>query len=155
MNAGNFKPGQRGFTLVELMVTVLILSILVSVALPSYKSSVRKSRRTDAKTALLDLAAREERYFATNNGTYTNVAANLGYSGTWPTPIVVGSGYYQIGQPTVTAATAQVGATLGTVATFTVTAVPVPGSDQANDTACASFTITNTGAQSATSANCW
>jgi type IV pilus assembly protein PilE len=145
----------RGFTLIELMIVVLIVSILAGIAVPSYLSSVRKSRRTDAKTALLDIAAREERYFATNNGTYTAVASNLGYSGTWPTPIVVGSGYYQIQTPTITA-----GSTTA-VATFSITAVPVPGSDQAKDSACTSFTITNTGAQSALgsdpnpSIDCW
>jgi type IV pilus assembly protein PilE len=143
-----------GFSLIELMIVVVIVSILAAIAVPSYLSSIRQSRRTDAKSALLDLAAREERWFATNNGTYTTVATNLGYSGTWP--VVVGSGYYQIQQPTVTT-----GSTTA-VATFTITAVPVPGSDQANkDLACTSFTIDNTGKQSATgsdvnpSINCW
>jgi len=57
------------------------------------QSQVRKSRRTEARTALLDLAAREERFFSTNSA-YTNVPANLGYAGTFPAP--VGSSYYQV-----------------------------------------------------------
>lgn len=143
----------RGFSLIELMVVVLIVTILAGIAVPSYLSSVRQSRRTDAKSALLDLASREERWFATNNGTYTNVVGNLGYSGTWP--VVVGSGYYEILTPTVTAGTTTA------VATFSITAVPVPGSDQAKDLACQSFNITSTGAQTATgtdvnpNTNCW
>jgi len=143
----------RGFSLIELMIVVLIVSILAGIPIPSYMSSVRQSRRTEAKTALLDLAAREERFFATNNGAYTSTIANLGYSGTWP--VTVGSGYYQIQTPTITA-----GSTTA-VATFSITAVPVPGSDQAKDLACTSFTITNTGAQSASgndvnpNINCW
>jgi type IV pilus assembly protein PilE len=147
------SPRAGGFSLIELMVTVVVASILVAIALPSYKYSVRKSRRTDAKTALLDLAGREERWFSTNNGTYTTVAANLGYSGTFP--VTVGSGYYQIDAPTVVAGTTTA------VATFSITAVPVPGSDQAKDAACASFTITNQGAQTATgtdpnpNVDCW
>ena len=47
-----------GFTLVELMITVVILAIVVSIAMPSYSVQVRKSRRTEARTALLDLAGR-------------------------------------------------------------------------------------------------
>ena len=70
---------QIGFTLVELMVVVAVIAILSSVAVPSYLSSIQKSRRTDAKSALLDLAAREERYFTVYN-TYTTSAASLGYA---------------------------------------------------------------------------
>ena len=66
-----------GFTLIELMVTVLIVSVLVAIAVPSYIDKVRKSRRTDAKTALLDLAGREERFYNTNN-TYSIAAAGSG-----------------------------------------------------------------------------
>jgi len=53
------RADSRGFTLVELMVVIVIASILMAIAIPSYKNSIRKSRRTDAKTALLDLAGRE------------------------------------------------------------------------------------------------
>ena len=69
----------RGFTLIEILIAVGIVAILAKVALSSYSFAIIKAHRTDAKTALLDLAAREERYFAANN-TYTNVAANLGYA---------------------------------------------------------------------------
>ena len=82
-----------GFTLIELMVTVIVAAILVAIAVPSYTMQTRKSRRTDAKTALLDLAGREERYNSTNS-VYTSVPGNLGYTGPWP--VKVGGGYYQI-----------------------------------------------------------
>jgi len=71
--------GNRGFSLLELMITVTVIAILTGVTIAGYAYQVSKSRRADAKNALLDLAAREERYFTTNN-TYTNVAANLGYA---------------------------------------------------------------------------
>ena len=73
------RSAQGGFTLIELMIAVAIVGILVRLAYPAYTKSVMKSRRADAKTALLDLAAREERYLATANS-YTNTATALGYN---------------------------------------------------------------------------
>jgi type IV pilus assembly protein PilE len=146
----------RGFTLVELVIVMLVAAILTAVAVPMYLNQVRESRRTDARSALLDLAGREERYFATNNA-YTNDSTQLGYTSsgnTWPQ--TVGSGYYQIAQPTVTAAAGT------TPATYSITATPVAGSAQAADTTCASLTVTSTGQETALdssnnvqSATCW
>ena len=141
----------RGFTVVELMVVLVIGAILVSVAVASYSAQVRKSRRTEAKTAVLDLAGREERNYSTTN-TYTNVPANLGYTGD-AFPIQIGNGYYSVD----IAVTAAAGAV---PATFTITATPV--GDQLKDTQCASFSVNDQGVQSAPddsgndqTANCW
>jgi type IV pilus assembly protein PilE len=87
----------RGFTLIELMIVVAIVAILAMVAFPSYMESMRKSRRAEAKTALLDLAARQERYFTTHNA-YTDRPDHLGY-GSAAFPIDVRSGstaYYRL-----------------------------------------------------------
>ncbi len=137
-----------GFTLIELVVAMVIGAILAAIAIPAYSNYVRQSRRTDAKTALLDLASLEERYFSVNNA-YTTSATNLGYAAF---PVTVGSGYYSVAQPTVTAAA------VGTVATFTATATVIATTDQAKDTQCQSFTITSNGAQTATpdpTNTCW
>ena len=72
-----YKAAQ-GFTLIEIIITVAIIGILLKIALPSYNNSIMQSRRTAAKTALLDLASREARYYSTNNA-YTNSLTNLGY----------------------------------------------------------------------------
>lgn len=134
-----------GFTLIELMVTIVIAAILFAIAVPMYTQQLIQSRRTDARTALLDLASREERYMSTNSA-YSNAPASLGYSGAWP--ITVGGGYYQI-----TAAT--------TATTFLLTAAPVAGTPQAKDKICANFTLDNTGSQQvtgsakATPSTCW
>jgi type IV pilus assembly protein PilE len=131
-----------GFTLIELMITIVIAAILLSIAIPSYTSQVRKSRRTEARTALLDLAAREERFFSTNSS-YTNVPANLGYAGVFPQ--AVGSGYYTIDVTTAPGAA--------------FTAQAAPAGSQAQDTSCGTFTIDNTGAQTVTggggATTCW
>jgi type IV pilus assembly protein PilE len=147
---GSRGAREAGFTLVELMVTIVIGSILLSIAVPTYQSHIRKSRRTDAKTALLDLATREERFSSMQNA-YTDDPANLGYS-TFPQP--VSSNYYNIGKPLVTLAQP------GVAAVFTATATPA--GTQTKDTQCQSFSIDSTGKQSAvdsggndTTTICW
>ena len=52
-----------GFTLIELMITVAIVSILVAVGLPSYQAHMIKAVRSQGQQFLLDLAQREEQYF--------------------------------------------------------------------------------------------
>ncbi len=52
-----------GFTLVELMIVVAIVSILAAMAYPTYQDSVRKSRRADARAALVELAQFMERNY--------------------------------------------------------------------------------------------
>ncbi len=140
----------RGFTLIELIITVAILAILTTIAVTTYQTSVRKSRRTDAKSALLDIAGREERYLSTN-GTYTADPTQLGYPA--GLPIAVGSGYYTV-NVAVTAPAA------GAAPTYALTATPV--GPQVADTGCASFTVTQTGQRTATTsagadatADCW
>jgi type IV pilus assembly protein PilE len=59
-----------GFSLIELMIVLGIVAILAAIAYPSYRDSVRKARRVDAKSALTDIAQMQETFFA-RNGTYT------------------------------------------------------------------------------------
>ena len=73
----------KGFTLVELMVVIVIISLLAMVAIPSYNISVSKARRADAQASLSSFANAMERYF-TENGTY------LGAAGTVETPTDIG-----------------------------------------------------------------
>jgi type IV pilus assembly protein PilE len=148
---------QQGFTLVELMITVVIVSILAAIAIPSSSSYVQKSRRTEAKSALLTMASLEERYFSTNN-TYSATPSDLGYPAGTALPFTIGSGYYQITGLAVVAATAPANAnSVGTPASYTITATPTPGNPQASDTGCTSFTISSTGQQTATGTypTCW
>ncbi|MDT8372194.1 MAG: type IV pilin protein [Gammaproteobacteria bacterium] len=71
---------QSAFTLIELMVTVAIIGILASIAYPSYQGSVMKSRRADAKGALLNQANRMERHFTeTNSYIDATVPGNTDY----------------------------------------------------------------------------
>lgn len=143
-----------GFTLIELMIAVAIVGILTAIAYPAYNQSVRKARRAEAKTALLDLAQREERYLSTTNG-YTDVATELGYNlgstitEASPLPVLVGStAYYTLS------------VTLPTSTTYV--AVATRTGNQVHDGQCGNFMLTSTGVKglvpgTATDSaeNCW
>lgn len=70
-----------GFTLIELLITVAILAIVAAVAIPSYSSYVERGKRAEARTALLDIAARQERFYS-NNRQYAANLNDLNISGT-------------------------------------------------------------------------
>ena len=63
----------EGFTLIEMMITVAIVSILASIAYPSYAEYMRKTRRAEGRTALMELLQQQERYMTQNN-TYLAIA---------------------------------------------------------------------------------
>jgi type IV pilus assembly protein PilE len=55
-----------GFTLVELLITVAVVGILTSIALPSYTRYVARGKITDAMAALADYSVKMEQYFQDN-----------------------------------------------------------------------------------------
>ena len=70
-----------GFTLIELMIVIAILAIVAAVAIFSYDKYVDRGKRVEARTALLDIAARQERYYS-NNRKYADQLSKLRMSGT-------------------------------------------------------------------------
>lgn len=72
----------KGFTLIEMMIVVVIIGILAAIAYPSYDEYVKRGNRTEGQAFLQDVAARQERYFSQNNTYVTAVAdiAKLGLS---------------------------------------------------------------------------
>ncbi len=65
---------QRGFTLIELMITVAIVAILAAVALPAYSRYVLRARVTDGLAGLSDMRLKMEQYFQ-DNRTYVGACA--------------------------------------------------------------------------------
>ncbi len=132
----------KGFTLIEILIVIAILGIIAAIAYPSYLDSVVKARRSDARTALLDLSQRIERFYSENN-TYTGAAAAVG-----GTPQMSDENWYQV---TINVTGGGTG--------YTLTAAP-QGQQATRDTFCQSFTYNNLGQEgttggSWTAAQCW
>lgn len=75
----SFKQS-NGFTLIELMVTIAIIAILASIALPSYNSYVARSKIAEATSELSQWRNAAERYYQDNRN-YTGVCDNTGPTG--------------------------------------------------------------------------
>jgi type IV pilus assembly protein PilE len=60
----------RGFTLIELMIVVAAVAILAAIAYPWYGAAVRKGKRAQARTAILEVLQQQERYMTQYNVYY-------------------------------------------------------------------------------------
>lgn len=56
------RSNQRGFTLIEMMITLAVLGIIVAIAVPSYKQYVIRNNRAAVQAEMLQIAALMERY---------------------------------------------------------------------------------------------
>lgn len=53
---------QNGFSLIELMITVVVVAVLAAVAYPSYQDHLRKGRRASAQAFMMEVANRQQQY---------------------------------------------------------------------------------------------
>lgn len=129
----------RGFTLIELMIAVVIVVVLAAVALPSFLDSLRKSRRAEAFAALSAVQQAQERWRSSNAAYSENLTEAP--DATPPDPRGLGL------SATTTGGLYSVALT-GTSATgYTVSAVAVAGKSQAADATCRTLAVRVTGAQ--------
>lgn len=124
---GAWRP--HGFTLMEVMITVVIIGILATIAYPSYTQYVIRSNRSAAQSFILGVANQQEQYNL-DARQYATTMAILGAT----VPAEVSKNY----SVTLTANNA------ATPPTYTVTATPT-GAQLANDTNCLNLTVDQTG----------
>ena len=91
--ATRFPTAQPGLTLIELMIVLVLLGILTIIAYPNYRDMAARATRNEAKAALLQIAAQQERWYL-NNNTYTTQMTNLGYD--VDTNFITDSGSYEV-----------------------------------------------------------
>ena len=143
---------QRGFTLIELVVVMMIVGILAAVAIPSYRSYVTRSQRSDAKDAVLALATQQEKHYLQCNAYATVIDAATDCAA----GEMVGTDTSKNGWYALTTASGD------TSLLFTATATAVNGENQWKDADCRSFTVNQAGVRSALDAGgsdnteeCW
>jgi type IV pilus assembly protein PilE len=136
---------QRGFTLIEVMITVAIVAILAAIALPAYQDSITRGKLIDATVKLGDYRMQMEKWFL-DNRTYLSGGGSCGIAP--PTPDAKDPFELQCGPPVPTATTYTIRAVGrpagGMSASFTFTV------DQAN-----TRTSSGDGGSWAGNSNCW
>jgi len=141
-----YRKTITGVTLIELLTVIVVLAVLASIAIPSYRSYVMRAQRADAKTALLQLQAAQEKFYLQHNRYTDNVTAappvGLGLTATSE------HGFYNI----------RVELPEDDDQSYTAFAEAAPGKGQDADKRCTTFTLTDRGLRGAdpgSSEYCW
>lgn len=125
----------KGFTLIELMITVAVIAILAAIAYPSYTQHVQKGRRENAKAELLGFVQNLERHYAIKY-TYDASLADLNIPSTIPAS---GNAHYNV-------------SLAKTATSYTLTATPT--GIQSGDK-CGAISINQAGVKTAAASGCW
>lgn len=126
----------KGFTLIEVMVTVVIIGILSSIAYPSYIQYVTKSARTEGVAAVMKVANLQEQYYL-DNRVYTEDMEDLGLSAN---PYITEHGHYSVASDGTTS--------------MTITATAQGTQASRESSTCQTITLTDAGVKGP-SEECW
>lgn len=127
------RPTAQGFTLVELCITTTVVGILTALGVASWRGTVLRAHRAEARVALLRIQAMQELQYV-NTLRYTDQLDTTTTDG---------------GRYVLQISTSDDGQH------YTARAMPMPGSTQAADAACAELSLTETGRLGGTSPECW
>ena len=154
----NSDANQSGFTLIELMIVIVVISVLAAIALPSYQSSLQRARRADAKVGLTQAAQFLERAYSSYNCYNVDVTATTPACGATSATVTTSLGTLR-NAPTTGSANYTIQVSAVASGSYTLTATRT--GKQASDT-CGNFTLDNTGVQglssngsSSTVQTCW
>ena len=145
------RTANRGFTMIELMIVVVIIGILAAIGYPSYRDYVVRTQRGMAKAAMVQVLDRQEQFFVDNKAFATDVT-NLGF----------GANPFAIDRKGAQVATSSgdriytIQLNGATATSFTIQAVPQL-KQATEDSECGTLSVTNEGvrAASGSATNCW
>jgi type IV pilus assembly protein PilE len=127
---------QQGVTLIELLIVVVIIAILGTIAVPTYRSYLLRAQRTEATATLLRMQAAQEKFFVQNNQFATELEAappdGLGV------PALTSSGYYDLAVTLLEEGSG-----------YRLTATPHAGGGQQDDEQCAVISVDHNGVKAA------
>jgi type IV pilus assembly protein PilE len=150
MNIRAIHARMRGITLVELLTVIVVLSVLMSIAVPTYRRYLIRAQRSEAKIALLQLQTAQEKYYSQYNR-YTD---DVTTKSTATNPGLGLPGVTETGKYTIRVTDLGVGGQA-----YTATATPRAGGGQTDDKDCRTFTINERGERGNTGAGseqlCW
>lgn len=124
--------------MIELLMVLVIVGILTTVATGYFAGNVIAANRTEGRSALSEVASSLEKCRSLY-GAYNSLNCNVAL------PVATDSNYYTVSATAIASSS------------FTLTATPVAGEPQVNDTDCTTMTLTNTGVKGGTPAGnaCW